>query len=207
MQKTRYAFLVIHCVCLLAANMIGAGYVVFILGPSCSGKSTVSLQLARELGDHWKVVAYDQWEARIGRLNAPSTTIFAHMIDEVHDQLDAGYDVIVDANRYFPDLCTSLLQAGHKCSNVYLYAPLKVLVKRCKKRLKEHNHGKKWSNSIRKFVKMTFKHFYPHDMPEQTDGLVIDTARVPFNDVLKRIKLTVSQWKLALTSQSSTKTF
>lgn len=181
---------------LLTTSSLFSGRVVFILGPSCSGKTTVSHKVARELGDAWKMVEYDVWERYIGRRNAPAQDIFARMVDDVHQQLDAGYDVIVDANRYFPDLCVSLLQAGHKCTNIYLYAPLKVLIKRCKKRLKEHNHGLKWSKSIRTFLKMTFKHFYPNDVPEQTDGLVIDTSQTSFDTVVTKIKGFICAWKL-----------
>ena len=191
MTKKQYVAFVISCLGLLTTNMVSTGQVLFILGPSCSGKTTTSYQLARELGAPWNVVMYDQWEMRLGRRNAPATTIFAHMIDEVHEKLNAGHDVIVDANRYFPDMRASLLQAGHQCTNVYLYAPLKVLLKRCKKRLKEHNHAQKWSKSIRNFLKMTFEHFYPHDMPEQTDGVVIDTAKVRFNEIVRFIKAMV----------------
>lgn len=195
MIKKQNIFFVIVCLSSSVASVIGTGHVVFILGPSCSGKTTVSYQLARELGVPWKVVSYDQWESYIGRSSAPASTIFAHMINEVHTQLNAGYDVIVDANRYFPDACNSLVRVGNKCTNIYLYAPLKVLLKRCKKRLKAHNHGQKWSKSIRKFLQMTFEHFYPHDMPEQTDGLVIDTAKVQSNEVVKMVKARVVKWK------------
>ena len=195
MIKKQVIIYAIGCLGLLIATIITTGHVVFILGPSCSGKTTVSYQLARELGAPWKVVSYDQWEAYIGRSSAPASTIFAHMINEVHNQIDAGYDVIVDANRYFPDACNSLMQEGNTCTNIYLYAPLKVLLKRCKKRLKEHNHGQKWSKSIRTFLQMTFEHFYPHDMPEQTDGLVIDTAKVQSHEVVRIIKRRVIKWK------------
>ncbi len=188
-------------IALLAVSSLFAGHVVFILGPSCSGKTTVSHKVARELGDAWKVVEYDKWEGYIGRRNAPATAIFERMIDDVHANLDAGYDVIVDANRYFPDQCVSLLHAGHQCTNVYLYAPFKLLIKRCKKRLKEHNH-KKWSHSIRKFVKMTFKHFYPNDIPEQTDGVVIDTEQTPFDTVVTKIKAIICMWKLRAQSNA-----
>ncbi len=195
MIKKQVLTYAIGCWGLLAATIIHTGHVVFVLGPSCSGKTTVSYQLARELGAPWKVVSYDQWEAYIGRSNAPASTIFAHMINEVHDKIKAGYDVVVDANRYFPDARESLVKAGNKCTNIYLYAPLKVLVKRCKKRLKAHNHGQKWSKSIRKFLQMTFEHFYPHDMPEQTDGLIINTAQVQSHEVVRMIKTRVVKWK------------
>lgn len=188
---------------LLTVFSLFSGHVIFILGPSCSGKTTVSHRVARELGDAWKLVEYDKWEGYIGRRNAPAQDIFARTIDDVHAQLDAGYDVIVDANRYFPDQCLSLLQKGHRCTNIYLYAPLKVLIKRCKKRLKEHNH-KKWSHSIHKFVKMTFKHFYPNDIPEQADGVVINTEQTSFDTVVTKIKAIICKWKLS--AQSTTVT-
>lgn len=165
--------------------------IVFVLGPCSSGKTTASLQLARELGTQWKLVEYDNWERHIGRQNAPAATIFARMVDEVEDQIDAGYNVIVDANRYFPDLCQSLLDADHICTNIYLYAPYKVLLKRCKKRLKKHNHGLKWSYAIKAFVKMTFDHFYPRGYPEQTDGVVIDTTQVSRKELVARLKAIV----------------
>jgi len=186
----------IICLGLFTSTIILTNHIVFILGPSSSGKTTTSFQLLHELGSHWKVVEYDNWERRIGRSNAPASTIFARMIEEVKDQVNAGYDVIVDANRYFPDLRLFLLEAGHTCSTIYLYAPFKVLLKRCKKRFKKHNHGQKWSHTIKTFVKMTFDHFYPRGFPEQTDGLVIDTTKVSRNEVVALLKKAIDEQNL-----------
>jgi predicted kinase len=184
--------LMLSCFSLFTSAIVFAHQIVFILGPCSSGKTTASFQLVRELGAHWKLVEYDYWERRIGRSNAPAATIFEAMIEEVQDQLRAGYDVIVDANRYFPDLCTCLLEAGHTCTTIYLFAPYKTLLKRCKKRLKKHNHGQKWSHAIRAFVKMTFEHFYPRGFPEQTDGLVIDTTKLSRSELITRIKAVIA---------------
>jgi cytidylate kinase len=167
---------------------IFGNHAVFILGPSCSGKSTAAFHLARELGDDWKLVAYDRWEARIGRNNAPATLIFTRAIDEARDHLDNGYSVIIDANRYFSPLCACLTQSGHTCTNVYLYAPFKILKKRCKKRFKEHRHGTRLSKAARTFLKQNFAFFYPHGIPEQTDGLVIDTTQISRDTLIKIIK-------------------
>jgi cytidylate kinase len=162
---------------------------VFILGPSCSGKSTTSLNLARELGNHWKVVSYDRWEAKIGRRNAPAEIIFNYTINEARAYLDNDYSVIIDANRYFSPLCARLTHSGHTCTTVYLYAPFKILKKRCKQRLKEHNHGPRISKkAVRAFMKQNFDYFYPRGVPEQTDGLVIDTTQVSRDQLVAIIK-------------------
>lgn len=185
--------LIISCLSLFTSGVIFTNHVVFILGPCSSGKTTASFQLAHELGSQWKVVEYDQWERYIGRSNAPATVIFERMIEEVQDRVNEGYNVIVDANRYFPALRHCLLDAGHTCTTIYLYAPFKVLLKRCKKRLKKHNHGQKWSHAIRAFVKMTFEHFYPRGFPEQTDGLVIDTTKLSRSELIARIKAAIHE--------------
>jgi cytidylate kinase len=190
------SMLMISYLGLFTSTIIFTGHIVFILGPCSSGKTTASFQLARELGAHWKLVEYDYWERRIGRSSAPATTIFEAMIEEVKDQVHAGYDVIVDANRYFPDLCACLSNAGHTCITIYLYAPYKTLLKRCKKRLKKHNHGQKWSHAIRAFVKMTFEHFYPRGFPEQTDGLVLDTTKLSRSELVTRIKAVIAEQNL-----------
>jgi predicted kinase len=187
------SMLMFSCLALCSTDAIFASHIVFILGPAASGKTTASLKLMQKLGARWKLVAYDSWEARIGRNNAPATTIFTRMIEEVHDLAEAGHDVIVDANRYFPDLRACLLEAGHTCTNIYLYTPLKVLMKRCKKRLKKHNHGQKWSYAIRAFVQMTFEHFYPRGFPEQTDGLVLNTTKLSRDGLVTRIKKAIEQ--------------
>jgi predicted kinase len=190
------SILILSCLSLFTSAIISANHIVFMLGPCSSGKTTASFQLLRELGARWKVVEYDFWERRIGRAHAPAQTIFEAMIGEVKDQVNAGYDVIVDANRYFSELCACLRDAGHTCTTIYLYAPYKILLKRCKKRLKKHNHGQKWSHAIRAFVKMTFEHFYPRGFPEQTDGLVIDTTKLSRSELITRIKAVINEQSL-----------
>lgn len=186
----------IYVLSLLVHITIFGNHALFILGPSCSGKSTASFHLARELGAHWKVVAYDRWEAQIGRRNAPAEFIFTRTINEACTHLDNGYSVIIDANRYFPQLCACLTQSGHTSSTVYLYAPFKVLKKRCKKRFKEHGHGRRVSKAARTFMKQNFAHFYPHGVPEETDGLVIDTTQISRDILIKMIKEEIAKTQM-----------
>jgi len=99
--------------------------VIFIMGGSCSGKSTIAHQLKELLqteGSAWDVVDFDN----IGES-------LENLVAATHGLLEKNINVIIDTNTYEDWMLTDLEHNAHVLK-VLIYAPLKDLLIRDEKR-------------------------------------------------------------------------
>jgi cytidylate kinase len=165
--------------------------VIYILGPSCSGKSTTAVTLVEELGPSWKLIEYDVFERHVRRKNAYREETFSRTLQEAHKQLNEGYQVIIDSNAFFPELCT-LTHSKYDVLKIYMYAPLKTLLQRYEERRKKYHHRKSFAKWVRKFIIGTFYRFYPTGIPKQSER-VLDSTKLSLPEVIAIIKKLLSE--------------
>lgn len=169
--------------------MLVASKVIFVMGPSCSGKSTIAKELLGGLTDNWVLAEYDAIEDRVGR-KTPSEDVFTLLIDTINNHLDAQKSVVVDTNMFYPQKCATL--RAQQVEHVFIYAPLEILLQRDAYRTKILLRGKWQADAAHSFLIKSFNHFYPRGIPPEGD-LVIDTTQKNLQQAVEAVKIVIKK--------------
>jgi len=117
--------------------------VIFIMGGSCSGKSTIAHQLKELLqteGNAWDVIDFDN----VGES-------LENVVAATHGLIEKNINVIIDTNTYEDWMLTDLEHSAHVLK-VLIYAPLKDLLIRDEKRTAIHHRNIDRAWNARLFV-------------------------------------------------------
>ena len=152
------------------------------MGPSCSGKSTLSKKLFTHLGESWKLVELDLIEDsyRQEKIDCDETFLIEKLIDEVNTWLMRGYNVLVDTNMY--DEKFVLIESESK-KYILLYCPLNVLYARNEKRNYLLHRSAQRAKKATRYVEKTF---YKFNQIEPI-GLRIDSSKISIEDSFQSI--------------------
>lgn len=148
---------------------------VWIAGPSCSGKSTVS-RLLHEKHPSWTLIEYDTIEENMGR-HVSQELVFDQLITEINTALNQNTSVIVDTNTLYKEKIEAL-QCKATVVYFYIYAPLELLLQRDAQRTLRLNRNKTQARRAQEFVIHNFYAFYPDGIPVQSqciDSHTLDT--------------------------------
>lgn len=151
--------------------------IVFVMGPSCSGKSTLAEALVEHLGNNWVLVSFDTLEDKLGR-TIGAEAIFISMIDEINALLKSAKNVVIDTNTFYLSHCNRL--SSMYINYVLMSTPLEVLFERDAIRAKRLRRAPKQAQRARDFVEKSF-HRFRSDEIMALKLHIIDTSRVSPN--------------------------
>ena len=92
---------------IIETNEASAEQVIFIMGPSCSGKSTIAKALIEKLDNNWSLIEYDALEDLLGR-KVSGEEIFIKMMHAANEPLACKKNVVIDTNTFYGDHCILL---------------------------------------------------------------------------------------------------
>lgn len=170
---------------------IYAGDVVFIVGPSCAGKSTIAHRVIKELDSNWILLEYDTIEEEMGRL-VKSKRIFEIVMDKVEYNLANGKSVIVDSNVFFTDVHANYAIENNKI--ILVYAPLEILLERDTIRTEQLSRDRIKAERARMFVIKSFNRFFRKNKTIEFSG-VFDTSKHSIDQLLYNIKRIIASDK------------
>lgn len=163
---SRFIFLTL----LFSNHVFSMHRAIIVFGPSCSGKSTLSKRIARNLGHEWHVIDRDDL-IESGLLDSDDLRSFAVYLNE---QLKKS-SLVIDTNFYNDEFFTAL-DAGYKL-RVLVYAPLARLIERDDLRNQRLQRTPERAHRARLFVKNNYAYFfarhYKHDM-----GVIEDEKKI-----------------------------
>lgn len=160
--------------------------VIFIYGTSCAGKSTLSKQLIKSLGNQWKLIDRDKViEERQKNYLQHHSHLSKEQLRQAFDQIEAQADeavleeirrathnalhVIVDTQLH-QNLLNQLSEA--RSFSVLVYAPLHVLLERDHQRNQRLNRSEKRQFYAKAFILETFAQLYSLDICQENAKLV-----------------------------------
>ena len=132
--------------------------VVMIIGASCSGKSSLSKELLKNLGYKWKFIELDaiEDEFKLKKLDFTNADLINAIVYRSNIHLANDYNVLIDTNIYDPQLLT--INSPLK-KRIFVYCPLPVLLERNKNRDIKLNRDSKRSRNAYDYVEHTYKNF------------------------------------------------
>jgi len=139
--------------------------VIFILGPSCSGKSTTMRHLCRKLDKRWVVVELDKILIRRkvrnkrGKCEYDESRAIDYLIEEIHFQTSLDKNIVVDTNLYDERLIQSIPESN-RIFCILIYASLTTLIKRDEKRTRFFNRDEEKKRVAKGYVLSSFARFY-----------------------------------------------
>lgn len=144
-----------------ALDLAKKGTVVFIMGPSCSGKSTISKILQNQLSENWVLVEYDEIEDNLQNKH-DHELIFKELINIVNNHLEQDKNIIIDTN-FFQEHALSRLLSDNVVQ-IYIYAPLELLLQRDAERSFKMSRNEKRAFYAKEYVIESYQHFYSTDI-------------------------------------------
>jgi cytidylate kinase len=141
---------------LFSSNFLFAPKVIIVFGPSCSGKSTLSKKIARNLGQEWLVIDRDDLIEK-GSLDPYDLKSFADYINK-HIKVTS---LVIDTNLYTTEFYNSI-QADSKL-RVLVFAPLARLIERDDLRNQRLQRAPDRAHRARLFVINNYRYFYNTD--------------------------------------------
>jgi adenylate kinase family enzyme len=151
---------------LLISNYLTACDVLIVMGPSCSGKSTLAKGLWQELirrtqesGPQWALIDLDDVTEDV-KINPDysSANDLEYLSNAVNKLLDQGKSVVVDTNNYSEKFESEL--KAEQVKKALIYAPLPVLLARDDHRTKSLKRDSKKAIGAKYFVMDNFAKFF-----------------------------------------------
>ena len=149
MKKYRPLFVLFYFVVMWLSSLSAESRIIVVYGSSCSGKSSLSSALVRELGTGWRVIDRDvvieqyQDEERAD----------CFLLKEVQAALEEGVNVIIDTQ--VPPKLTQNMQQYEPCY-VFVYANLPTLILRDAHRCAMRNRSEIRQHYARSWVYESF---------------------------------------------------
>lgn len=138
---------------LLPSDFFAMEQAIIVFGPSCSGKSTLSKRIARNLGSEWRVVDRDDLIEE-GRLGDYDLVGFA---DYINMQTKRS-PLVIDTNLYTEDFFETLKL---DCKlRVLVYAPFSKLLERDELRNQRLQRSPERAQRARFFVVNNYNYFF-----------------------------------------------
>lgn len=141
---------------LFLSNILNAQKIIIVFGPSCSGKSSFSERLARNLGQGWNVIDRDILIENNG-LNAYDLSAFA---DYINIQIQS-FSLVIDTNFYTEDFF-NLIKADQKL-RILAYASLSKLLERDEFRTQRLNCPPDRARNAKCFVINNYNYYFSAD--------------------------------------------
>ena len=155
---------------LFSPHLFGMQKVIVVFGPSCSGKSTLSKNIAHSLGQEWRAVDRDDLIEN-GILDSDDLLAFA---DSINKQAESDC-LVIDTNLY-TDSFFNLLKADHKL-RVLVYAPLVKLIERDELRNQRLQRPPERAKRARLFVINNYRYFFNSE-PNYNTGQIEDSNAI-----------------------------
>ncbi len=133
--------------------------VVMILGPSCSGKSTLAYALHTKLGEQWKLIEIDDIEDHLlaqemTAIREDKDTLIDYLIAEMQVSLNNGSKIIVDTNIY-----NERLLSFAKMKKVLVSCSREILLQRNEERDQKFQRTYERAKRAREFMLQTCENF------------------------------------------------
>lgn len=168
----------------LFSKFIFAADVFIVMGPSCSGKSTIASFLASNLGDKWQKVDLDDVVEDLQNNGIQCLNSELDFLSvAVNKVLDSGKFVVIDTNVYNEDFTKTLHAKSIK--KVLVYCSLAELINRDLKRTKNLNRSEKRAAHAKTFVLESFDRFFTIEQAMGRPVGVLEKQEIDF--ILKNL--------------------
>lgn len=147
---------------IVVSNLLQAADVVIVMGPSCSGKSTLAKALAGKMGKLWQMVDLDDVieDVRMHSIDVRESinSDLDYLSIAVNKILDTGKSVVIDTNTYQEGFEKKLHATNVK--KVLVYCSLPELIKRDLKRTENLKRDERKAKIAKEFVLSSFDDFF-----------------------------------------------
>jgi adenylylsulfate kinase-like enzyme len=182
------------CLLFIFLNMpdIFAWQVLFIMGPSCSGKTTIARAVQQELGQEWILAEYDVIEDEMHE-RADHVAVFNNLMRYVNKKLKENKNVLIDTNFMCLPACEQLISL----EKIYIVcsAPLTILLERNRTRNSKKNRTSAQVDIAQEWIKESYNNFFSSEQPIRYD-CIIDTTSTTIEDCTTKIISLIHQSNL-----------
>lgn len=177
-----FLYIVVTSLSMYASSM-HASQCIIVMGASCSGKSTLCLQMLKKLPSSWCLLGLDEIEDNFKASERDHTIsdIIYELVHQANALLEEGKNVLIDTNVY-DCLFKEIQSSGRIC--VLVYCPLSVLLQRNEQRDKKLGRTARRAFYARQYVEETFYEFESN----QAYDLKVETG-ISADEVLALINL------------------